>query len=655
MAIDYRVGVDWDNDAYVCWDAAPGDPVNLADHPVILDDNTLSTVGTGSSHSIDNTAGAGSDFGRLVIDWASGSSNNGYLQIGAFTDRFAPAVQNTAYTLVLYIRSESPSYDAVPLRIDLRKVAGFDGSIGVTGNFTVTTAEDWKQIVVNFTTPSDASLSGLYFRLQKNTSTTTASYDISGLMLLQGHYGNSNPPLPPFNTGAVSLYDNITGYVRQMKWNSGAREAYVAVADSSSCEIELNNVSKLFSLEYSGSPIFGNRNNRLVKVELYGPSSGTWRRKYTGWIESLLAQPGIHSERRAFLIATSARRFMEGKQIRIDLQVSQHAGQVLQAIFNQIEFPVGVTPAINVQNGTFTWPYAGDNWEDGTDALGAMTEVVQSERGFLYWWATTGGFIFHNRTDRYDSDDEFPTLAATFDNAQESMDYRYGDVVYNDIEVVRYPRRASSSTTLLLWTLDETLTLAAGEQYTMFVRYTDDADKTIGADPATVAEGSFTASGSGVVRTLTPKANGCTILYNNTSGSSRNVTAHTLTGRRIISKNAVTINVEDAASIAEHGRKTLRLDLKQVAAKADAKQIADLELARHKNPVGRVASITIGPRNSAHEDHIVFRDEFDRVRVIESQTGIDAEYLIIGMEHEVTKALKYHRVTYFLEPIVNLL
>lgn len=652
MTIDYRFGVDWDNDAFICWDATPGDPVNLVGHPVDLSANTLSVSGTGAS--ISEQFITPEPWGHELIDWASGTSSNGYVQLGSFGDPLAaPVSANTRYTLVFWIRSESATFDAVPLRVELRRSAGFDGSIGFTGNFTVPFASGWVQQVVNFTTDSSAGYTGLYFRIQKNTSTTNASYDIGGIMVLQDWWGNSNPPLPAFNAGAVSLYDNITTYVKSARWNVGAREAYVAVADMNVLEIELNNVSKIFSPEYSSSPIFGSRANRRVEVFCYGPSSSAWTRMFRGYIEALLPTPGAHGPYTAVLIATSNRRFFEGKQVRINLQVSATAATVLSAIENEIDLPAGVALSVVHDSGTFTWPYAGDNWEDGTDALGAMTEVVQSERGFLYW-LRNDAIAFLNRTSRYDSAGLLG-LAATFDNAQEALDYRYGDAIYNDIEVVRYPRRASSSTTLQLWQLDETLTLASGEQYTMFVRYTDDANKTIGAVPGTVAESSFSASGSGVVRTLTPKANGCIILYNNTAGVTRNVTGHILTGQRITAKNANTINVEDAASIAAYGRKTLRLDLKQVAVKADAAQIGALELARHKDPRGRVVSITIGPRDTTHEQHMVDRIVFEKIRVIEDQTATDGEYMIIGESHEVSDALTHHRTTYFLEPAVDLL
>lgn len=652
MNIDYRVSIDFDRDSFVNRTAAPGDPLNLVTTPLTFTDWAITAAGTGGS---DTQASLDTDWGTRFTQWTSGTSGTGSLTMGATSDPIAPCANLTAHTLIFWIKSTSASYDAVGLEVEVRNST--TGSVITTSSgFTVTSAEGWKKIAVQFTMP--ASGAGVYMRVQKTGSTTNAVYWVTGHMVVVGTYTSATAP--GFNIGTtLSTYDNITEFVKSARWNVGARGAYADVADTGTLSVEVENEDRRFSPEYTSSPY---ASSTIVECSIFVDamegSDLDWTRMWRGWIDTIAPLPGQHGDRIAVLDATDSRRFLDGKEIKMALQTNVRFSDVLIAILATAQAPSVVGSPLSGAQGRYQWAYAGDNWEQGTTALDAITEIAAAERAFVYY-DRVGQIVYWLRTTRYDLYNVFSSLAATFDNVQEAMDYRYGDSIHNVIEVTRYPRRLSTSTTALLWTLNENLVLAPLEVKTIFARYheggaNDSGIHAVGAVPGSIASGTFTSSGGTVNHVETPYAQGCDIEYTNPSASvTRTVTAHTLTGQRILAKDGITARYEDATSKSNYGSIGLALDLALVSARADQDEIGAIELARHKDPFGRVHSITIAPRDSTREGWMVDLTIGSKIRVQEYQTDHDAYYIICGEEHEATDGLSWARTTYYLEPAVD--
>lgn len=651
MVLTQEIWVDWDQDRYFCIDALPGDALNLLTEPKTWADFAVSFSGAGGSVSLGDLA---APWGTTrAANWTSGTAVSAYVQLGAPLDSIADVTATLSpHTLIFWVESTSASYNAINMQVEIRNAS--NTLITTSSAFTVPyNGGTLYKVAIPFTTL--ASGSGVIFRFGKVSSATSVNMWVHQVMVVAGTYSASTAP--DFNMGdATNGYDNIFPYAIEEEWNIGAREAYIDVADMNILRVTLNNQSRAFSPENAASPLSGLMADRPIQVRLRDGAAVSGTKMFEGFIQEVQPTPGATSgPYHAILTATSSRRYWEGQEVRIPIQASVTADDVIDAIRGEIDFPPGGdgTGVGSIDVGTNTWPYAGDNWQDGVSALDALASVVASERGFVYW-SRNNLIEFRNRTWRYDSDDEVSTLSATFDNDYDFMEYDYGLDLINDVAVKFYPRKLNGSTTTI-WELDESIVLAPSGSETIIARYRSDKDNRFKVGATNVAIGVNTVTAT-INKTLTPYANSCKILLENPNAlNSRTQTALSLTGNEIRDFNPITVQAEDATSIAAYGRKTMQLDLKLVATRADAKQIRDLELARHKDPRGHVRSITITNRNADRDELIVDLEVGMKIRVIEDQTQHDGTYIIMGEEHKTKKAHAYHEVTYFLEPAVDLL
>lgn len=647
MTTLWRIGVDWDGDDFFNWDARPGDTLNLMTNPVNWSSIPFVASGAGGS---DSQGAEATDYGANVCTWTSGTANNGALTVGNTTTRLADLLTpSTAYTLVFWIKSNSASYDAVPLDVTVFDQAA--NSLVTSANFTVTFAAGWTKIAVNFTL--GAGDTGCYFTIRKDTSTTNAVYKLAGFMVILGTY--TSAAAPGFNAGdSTNLYDNLVPYAMAANWNIGARAAYVDVADLNALSLTLNNTDKIFSPENLSSPLVGSLfvNSKLAAYA-YGPSSSSWTLMFTGYVEAFQPLPLNNGAKTATVRATSSRRYFEGKEITIALQTSVDADALLTAIFAVIDFPPGVgTPATSFDNGGDTWPYAGENWDDGVDPLQAIADTVGSNRGFFYWNRSDTA-VFKNRDWRYDTDTVVSSLSATFDNTFEGADYVFGDIIRNIIYLTYYPRKLGSAGTQL-FDLPEDIPFAPLETETIICRFTKgDRDKPIGASGATVS--AFVGSGT-LNHVDTFRAQEAEIAVTNPSAvNTRTLQTLTITGTPILPYDAVTLRRSNSSSVLNHGEQPYKLDLKFVSTRAEAKEILDLEEFRFQSAVGRMRSITIGKHDSTREQNMVDLVIGQRIRVVDGQTEHDDDYIIVGEEHSLNDALTVHKTTYYLEKVVDLI
>lgn len=650
MAIEYKFDVDWDQDGYFCVNAKPGDPLNLVTEPLDWSDFGVAAIGAGGSVTLGGDADEGGDF--VLSDWTSGTAATAYVQHGGPLDSIAAVSANNApFTLIFWMRSLSASYDAVQLQVEVRNAS--NSLITTSSAFTVTVAEGLKKIVVPFTTLGSGN--GVSFRVSRVGSTTSVRFLIQQIMVVAGTYSSS--AAPDFNVGHPSnMYDRLNRFIKQARWNIGARQAYVAVADLNVLTLTLNNAGKEFSPENPSSGLNGLMADRWVRVRMDSDSS-IERGAFFGYTQSVRPTTGIYSGPfEAVLIATSSRRYWEGQEARLALQTSVTADDVIAALAAEITRPPSVPGLDGLDAGTYTWPYAADDWGDGVDALSALADVVRSERGFVYWSAAEDVLVFKNRTWRYGFDGIAGGLAATFDNDFEgNPDYDYGEDIINHVEVKYGPRRVGASQTI--WELDETpLTIPANSSVRIVAKYRINNTNKMRIAASSVAEGTYTTSAT-INVAYQHRANQTIITYTNPHATNpRNVTAHTLTGTAVVPANTISLVDEDAVSIALYGKRSLFLNLPLVNRRADAAEIIANELARHKDPKGHIRSMTFNAhRSSTFEGYAVEMRPGLKVRVIDDQVVHDGNYMVIGVEHEVVDAMATHRVTLFLEPSVDVL
>ena len=79
----------------------------------------------------------------------------------------------------------------------------------------------------------------------------------------------------------------------------------------------------------------------------------------------------------------------------------------------------------------------------------------------------------------------------------------------------------------------------------------------------------------------------------------------------------------------------------------EADQIARYEMVRRQTPRGSVRHIDLNAR--FHQTQALSRTLFDRLSLIDDQTGHEGDYFIVAEEHHVERGGYRHRVQWTLE------
>jgi hypothetical protein len=383
-------------------------------------------------------------------------------------------------------------------------------------------------------------------------------------------------------------------------------------------------------------------------------------------------EPGAQGERPAVVYATTADAQLPHFSARLPPLVNVRSDTVVRALLNSFPLRRAALATLWVldvagsseldatarlasdepithllESGISTFTYVGDLWNIPADV--ALCQTVESERG-RFFIHRDGTAIFYNRHHTLHAASPVAAFADDF----EDMDYIYGADFANHVQVTVIPRRIGAPDTPL-WTLDNAQRLPPGlRHFTVSYRASDGSPLGALAVTGLTFETNTRADGSGVpvpVRAdiVEAGASAATLEFHNDSG----VTAYLLPGGQLFGTPLITgapIAVEhgDTLSTTVHGRRSLMLDVPLVDSVDEADQMARYELRVRHQPFGVVKEIETSTRS--HPQAVLSLTLFDRIRLRETQTGHEGEYLIVGEAHEVTLGGARHRVRWILEP-----
>lgn len=634
MTLRFDILTDWDDDGFICRYATPADPVNRFGATALEVSNMYYRVTGGGSLTpiIDET-----DYGLESLTWVTATGATADIGYNG-TNWNSPLMSAGTYTLVFWIKSASVTHDAVSLLV--RFMSGSGTIVATSSSFQVLFANGWTKVAITAT-----AAGGTRYYLQiARLGAAAATYSLTGPMLVAGSIA------PEFNIGGTSIYDNLRHYANDASWTVGFNQPYQYVAAVGRLRLTLKNTTRIFSPEYSGSPLYGKLRGQR-KFQVYGVSPGEDRLMWTGWLDRISPQPGVLGTRLAYLEASDGRKYLDGKKLYTDPQTNKTARELIyQQIMPLIELPQ-TTPFVPTIPPPFdyetVYPYALDNAEDGTDALRVLREIVGAEQGKFYF--VRGGS--YGWLDLRALGGSTASLDADLVDDFANCDYRYAETLINECVATAQKRKLSASLTKKLWELEETLTLDALESEEIRVQYTNedtDNDRQIAGIGVYVV---FTGD-AGVSYVLNEtNANTATITLTNANGAPANVTGLEVRGQKLTSFNQVQRQRRDDVSIAEFGVRAERLDFKIISDKKQAKNLANYRIGRFGQPFGEITSLTLKPNTTAMQDLIVKIDPGSRIRVRETQLAHDGYYNVIGEEHRLGNDDNSVVSKWYLEPI----
>lgn len=636
-----RVGVDFDGDNWVGIYNEPTDAPNLfGATSVRIDDLYRRVSGAGGSAAgALNTAYDALKYGPRKVQWTVGTANPAYVELG-FNGLAAENTGTLAagqYTGAVWVIIES-GLTIGDYTLDLR--TGGSTLVASSSSSTIGTAGLVRMTVTGTKVGTDF----VSLRLTRTGATTSRVIGIYGAMVVAGAAAPTW-----FNAGADSLVFDISAYVNQMNWQIGFSAPYQYVAPVGRATITLINQDKRFSPEYSSGAYFGDLlpNRRLVIAELVSGDV-----LFTGWTDTWRPDAGVNSGKYAVLEASDTRRFLEKKKIFPALATTVTSptavAAVVAACLEPEAYALGyeasdlfsLSPPVSV-------PYYFDSNPDGDDAVRLLGDICGGTQTRLY--SRRNGTMFYTMMRVQDS----TTADTEIDAAWMMADYRYGETIINDCTVQAHPRNATTGTGLLLWSLEESITLAAGESETLRAYFVDtDSDSRVGGH--TLTANLVLLAGAGVTMTLSSTAAQSTdVTFTNSSGGSRTVTdSTTITGGRVRARRPISRTYQDATSITANGTRAERLAFKWVATRDSMKKLAKYRVTRFKDPRGEMQSVTLD--GNVEEALVLSAAIGTKVRVTDDQTSHSGIYEVVGERHVVMDGLTDWVADLVLEPVTEL-
>lgn len=641
---ELRVYVDWDNDAFICDQAALTDAANLMPTPVLWNGLTFTNKGV-ARHEIhaDTT-----DYGlhSLRVECSLATTDGIIIGQNAAPSTEIPVSASTQYTVTFWAKGVS-NYASVLMTLDVQDQ---DGNVIQTQGTTLSAA--WTQKTITFTT--GAGDSAIRIRLYKTGSTNRTEFDLTGFMLVAG----SSAPIV-FNAGAPSLYDNITAYVQTAEWGSGRTQHSVdsIMPGMGDAIMRLVNQTRLFSPDYTSSVLHGyTKNGRRIRVDaLYNGGTATL---WYGWITHFALGVGQYDEPFAELTCTQGLERLQKNPSRLSVQFNQRADEVFdQAIAHVIAAPtaehywvldsstrsaLGRTTSLldpaeqrSTESGQSTFTVVGDTWQPNTTLWDVSREIFEAEQG-VFHQARDGKFAFNSR--HFWASNDIAAFATTLDSDAHTGRYEYVDPV-NVVRVTCYPREINAGTAVL-WQQQSETRLGQGELLVINGSVTSAAGVEI--SPYSVISPSagldFVAvdSHSGADRTdlisvsAENKGTFVEITLRNPTSYRLRLTTLQVRGTTLTRFNAITLEASDVSSIVEHGSLQREWDLPVLDDANTARDYAAFLLHEMKNPRGLITRLVAVGR-PAWIENLINWPFGTRLTLSEFQSGSAAhDYFVIG-------------------------
>ncbi len=436
----------------------------------------------------------------------------------------------------------------------------------------------------------------------------------------------------------TDAYDDVIADVKSIHFSRGKSDE-LGKAEVGQLSITLNNVNGLYSPSNSAGSLYGSLlPKRPIKV--YYSSGGTNYPLFYGFIEEIVPHPHL-TEQDCIITAVDGLDFLSRHDLATALYKTTTDNTLTGAIHGYILTDAGWSATMRTLDaGQDTVPY----WY-GADvkARFAQEEIDDSEQGFSFIDGA-GNFRFEDRHHR--STATHQTSQGTFDNTMAQITYSLNPKnVYNIVKVRITPWTLQAEAEL--WRLQETPTIPVGETYT----YWGESQYFVDAWVTPVITTDYTASGS-VSITTTKFAKSIKLEVTNTDTVPVTLTLLKARGTWYDDQTKVTRKAENSTSQTAYQKRTYELDGKYMTDANKAQDFANYAIGKFKDPRAEL-SMSIMNQDAATLTQILSREISDRITIVNTKLGVNADYFIDYMEHDISMGGLLHTVTYRLADCIN--
>jgi hypothetical protein len=460
------------------------------------------------------------------------------------------------------------------------------------------------------------------------------TFDISDYYVLVDWDNNGN---------FTGTYDDISTDVKSISYSRGKSDE-LGNADVGQLSITLNNADGKYTPGYGGVISANLLPKRPIKVS-YG--TATFKPLFYGFIEEIVPHPHL-SEQDCIITAVDGLDFLSRHDMATVLRKSALTGTIHGYILDDAGWSATMR---TIDAGQDTVPY----WY-GSDvkARFAQEEIDDSEQGFSYI-SGNGYFNFEDRWHR--SSATHQTSQGTFSNTMAQITYSLNPKnVYNIVKVTVTPWELQAEAEL--WRLEETPSIAVGDtqvwwgdsQYFVDAWVTPVATTDYTANSLATGLGTDMTADIAITTTKFAKTIKLSIINNGTVPAF--ITLLKARGTWYDDQTKVTRKAEDTTSQTAYQKRTYELDAKYTADAEHAQEYASYAVGKFKNPRAEL-SMGIMNQDSATLLQILSREISDRITVANTKLGVNADYFIDYMEHDISMSGLLHTAKYRLSDTVN--
>ncbi len=661
-----RYIVDWDNDQFPCVDALKTDALN------VMHTGKSTDKGLVNLHwwSINKTAISGAtvafaqietDYGLRVYRVVTGTNTGAGGFFGWDGTSDINVTTGVAYTAVMWIRATAGSGTSMKLDMD-----------NSTASTTFVISGSWQKITLNFTVTG--GLSRTAFKIYKNNSATNVTFEATGFMIVAGSSAPNG-----FNVGETSnLYDVITEDVKSAQWKIGRRKWDATMPDEGTIDLALDNSSRRYSPEYTGSPLFGSVPQRAkIRVDIQTPGGTTWNTLFSGWTRNYEPAPGKTRNKQASIRGDQGRfqldRIQYNKKLTGDIKTVDQViydvilrgylsgATALQTILNRSKlnacYLVNPATIMSLDTGVSSIPIYGEDWGVSANATKVIEQLMQVEQGFFFI-DRSGVVTFYNR-DHYRDPALAPSATAiSIDTDAINFNYVYGQSYYNAVSLTYRPKSARVDT---VWESKPSIVVNARRRIEMDVKFEYPEGKKLtissvngfdgGVDDSTYTAMAGTVDESANVGVIFKSENGRGKLTITNSTYKRIRVTVELKGNIVESIGGQIADAVDADGLAG-GKIQMTENVRLITEEDPARNLADFLLSMHKDNLGQFTNFTLDNKDDTRLNKIINVKLGSRVTVSEYQTGHSADYAVIGESGQwMPGSLK---MTYDLFPLARI-
>lgn len=414
---------------------------------------------------------------------------------------------------------------------------------------------------------------------------------------------------------------------------------------------EVNNESKDYSPDNGSSPLAGNLEPgkpMLIRATFNAVTYDLFR----GFLDDYDLKPSSTANvSTASFSGLDLLHKLAQADMSTELYSSLQSGEAIHKLLDAIGWPEADR---DIDQGATTLRWW---WEEGVDGLTALKKIVDSEGppAFAYV-GTDGNFVFRDRHHRLTTT-ESTTVQATFTASgsepqfSEPMEYNVGwrDLI-NQVVIEVHEREAQPLQAV--WRNEDAFSMTAGEVIEFEIKPSDPFFGAVVPSPGPAGSDIRVTEGSDDDLEVTlSRTSGQSVVCKLKAASAMTISFFQMRAFPVTVARTVKVVAENAQSIAKHGVRT-DTDINPAwGNRNDAFAVASIIVAQRGERLP-VVHITIKNANDTRLTQILSRDLSDRIHITETgETGLDDDFFIEQIEHEIAQAGKVHNVTFGCEKI----